>query len=179
MDAKTLLQNRRSVRKYTDEVVPKKVLDEVFELTVRAPSWKNCQIARYTIIQDKAIINKIADQGVNDFVYNTKNLKYAHNLCVLSYVKGISGKNNDEYATSKKDWEVFDAGIAAHQFCLSLQANNLGSVILGIIDPEYIAELIDLPKKEAVAALIIFGYPNDEVSYTSRLPIEEIVRYKL
>lgn len=178
MDAKTLLTKRRSVRKYTDEIVSKDILDEVLEMTSRAPSWKNFQIARYTIVQDKKIIDQLAEQGVNDFVYNTKSLKAAHNICVLSYVKGVSGKKDNEYATIKKDWEIFDAGIAAHQFCLSLQAKGLGSVIMGIIDPVFIADLVDLPNDEAVAAVIVFGYPNDTVKYTPRKPIDEIVRYK-
>lgn len=178
MNAKELLKTRRSVRRYTNDVVSKELLREVLEITSRAPSWKNCQIARYNIVQDKEIITKIANQGVNDFVYNMKGIARANNVCVLSYVKGISGKSGDTYDTSKKDWEVFDAGISAHQFCLALQTVGLGSVIMGIIDSKVISNLINLPDNEEVACVIVFGYPNDEVKYTSRVPIEEIVRFK-
>ncbi len=178
MNAKELLNTRRSTRKFTNEVISKGLLHEVMELTSRAPSWKNYQIARFNIIQDKNIINQISKQGVNDFVYNMKAIANANNLCVLSYIKGLSGTTDGKYDTSKKTWEVFDAGIAAHQFCLALHSVGLGSVIMGIIDVDMISSLIELPENEEVAAVIVFGVPNEEVKFRSRKSIDEIVRYK-
>ena len=57
-----------------------------------APSWVNYQ---------EKIIQKIANEGVNGFVYNINTLKSAKGVAVLSFVKGKSGKLDEtEYATS-------------------------------------------------------------------------------
>lgn len=179
MDGKKLLKTRTSVRKYQDELVSKEIMDQVIELARWAPSWKNYQVARYNLIEDKDVINSIANLGVNNFIYNEKTLKNAKSICVLSYVKGVSGTHEGELATSKSDWEIFDAGIAAHQFCLSCYEYGVGTVIMGIIDAEKIAELIDLPDNEAVASLIVYGYHDGEYpAPRPRKDIEEIRRYK-
>ena len=53
-------------------------------------------------------------------------------------------------------WEVFDAGIAAQQFSLAAYSKGVGSVIMGVINAEKIAEIINLPSEEKIAALIVF-----------------------
>lgn len=180
MDSKDLLINRRSIRRFKDDLVSKKEINEIIDLARYAPSWKNFQIARYNIIQDEEMLKEISEKGVNDFIYNTKTIANAKNICVLSYVKGVSGKlDTGEVATSKTDWEVFDAGIAAHQFCLAAYEKGIGSVIMGIIDDVVISNIIDLPENEVVGALIAFGYPKYEHPTPSpRKEVEELVRYK-
>ena len=47
MDAATMIQVRRSVRKYKKEKVDRKMMEEIIELSRWAPSWANTRIARY------------------------------------------------------------------------------------------------------------------------------------
>ncbi len=88
----------------------------IVSITRWAPSWANYQIARYTLVDDEATIQKLENEGVKGVVYNINTLKNAKGVAVLSFVKGKSGKldlEKDDYATSKAHvWEVFDAGIA-------------------------------------------------------------------
>lgn len=178
MNGKELLETRRSVRKFKDELVSREVMNQVIDLTRWAPSWKNCQVARFNIVENKEIIDSIAEMGVNDFIYNTKTLKNAKSICVLSYKKGISGTHEGKLATSKTDWEVFDAGIAAHQFCLACYEYGIGTVIMGIIDEQKISEIIDLPEDEAVGAIIVYGYhAGDYPNARPRKDVNELVRY--
>jgi nitroreductase len=171
MDAKELLLTRRSVRKYTEDIIPHDIMEKIIEVTKYAPSWKNFQIARY-------LINQISDLGVNDFVYNSNTLKNASNVCVLTYKKGLSGTNEGMLATSKSDWDVFDAGIATLQFCLSCHLYGVGTVIMGIIDALKISSIISLPDDEEVAALIVYGYPLEPIQKTpKRKENNEIIKY--
>ena len=57
------IKSRRSVRKFTEEKVPHEVLEQLVELARWAPSWKNTQIARYVAVEDKALINRIAEEA--------------------------------------------------------------------------------------------------------------------
>ena len=176
-----MIKERRSIRKYKPETVDRETMKEIVDIARWAPSWANFQIARYTLVDDKAIIAKFASDGVKGFTYNIDTLKNAPGVAVLSYVKGKSGKLNpekDDYATSKVgSWEAFDAGIACQTFCLAAHAKSIGTCIFGVIDDETIADIINLPEDETVAALIVYGYPDENPDPTPRKTADEIVRY--
>lgn len=182
MNAIEMIKNRRSIRKYKEEIVSKEVLTELMETVKFAPSWANFQVARYTFIQESEKIDKIMTEGVNGFAYNINTLKDAKNALVLSFVQGKSGKldpEGDDYATSRANvWEVFDAGIACQTFCLAAHEMGIGTCVMGIIAAEEIKEIAELPEEETVAALITFGYPDEEVNGTTRKSLDEIVRFK-
>lgn len=184
MDAIQLLKNRRSVRKYKKQNVPRELITEIVKLSQFAPSWSNCQIARYNIIDNKIIIEDIANNCVQGFVYNTKTLTRASGVVVLSYVTGKSGslegkvKVEDAVTDNSTAWECFDAGIACLQFCLSAYAKGVATCVLGVINNEAIAKKICLPENEKVAALIVYGYEDGEHHEApARKDVNEILRF--
>jgi nitroreductase len=181
MDAITMIKERRSVRKFKKEKVDRETMKEIVSISRWAPSWANFQVARYTLVDDDATIEKLAAEGVKGFVYNVNTLKEAQGVAVLSFVKGKSGKldpEKEDYATSKSNvWEVFDAGIACQTFCLAAHAKGVGTCIFGIIDDESISKVVGLPAEETVAALIVYGYPEEHPEPTPRKDVEEILRF--
>lgn len=178
MDAITMIKGRRSVRKFKDEDVDRELMKKIIETSRFSPSWANFQVARYTLVDDLATIKKIADEGVNDFVYNMDTLKNAKGVLVLSYVKGKSGKIEDlGYDSNTNAWEIFDAGIACQTFCLAAHANGIGTTIMGIINDETISKIVNLPEEESVAVLIVYGYPDENPAATSRMDVEDIMRF--
>jgi nitroreductase len=181
MDAITMIKERRSVRKYKEEEVDRETMKEIIEISRWAPSWANYQIARYTLVDDRSVIGKLATDGVKGFTYNIKTLENATGVAVLSFVKGESGKldtEKDDYATSKASvWEVFDAGIACQTFCLAAHAKGVGTCIFGVIDDASISEIVGLPEEETVAVLIVYGWPDESPKPTPRKPVEELVRF--
>ncbi len=180
MEAMELIKGRKSVRRYKDEFVSKEDMEAIIEVARYAPSWANTQVARYTMIQDPEVIKKICDNGVNGFTYNMKVLCHAKNAVVLSFVNGQSGRfgEGSDFATSKHgDWEIFDAGIACQTFCLAAHAQGIGTCIMGVIDADTIADAINLPENETVAALITLGYPNETPKATPRKEVNEILRW--
>ena len=66
MDMKECIQNRRSIRRYTRQQITRETLEQIVGLAAYAPSWKNSQIARYTFVTDRAVIEKIANECVLD-----------------------------------------------------------------------------------------------------------------
>ena len=50
MEALECIKTRRSVRKYSDQPVTRETLDKIFEAVTYAPSWKNTQSVRYTVV---------------------------------------------------------------------------------------------------------------------------------
>lgn len=175
-----MIKERRSVRKYRDEKVDRKTMEEIVEISRWAPSWANTQIARYTLVDDEQTIAKLTTDGVKGFTYNINTLKNAHGVAVLSFVEGKSGRlEKYGYSDSAKAhfWEAFDAGIACQTFCLAAHAKGVGTCIFGVIDDAAIAEIVGLPKEETVAALIVYGHEDGHPEPTPRHPVEAILRF--
>jgi nitroreductase len=179
MDAIKMIEERRSVRKFKKEKVERELIKEIVSISRWAPSWGNYQIARYTLVDDEAIIKQLIADGVNGFIYNINTLKEAQGVAVLSFVQGKSGKlNKDAYVTSKNSaWEVFDAGIACQTFCLAAHAKGVGTCVMGMINDDSISEIVGLPEGETVAAMIAYGYEDEHPEPTPRKPVEEIIRF--
>ncbi len=179
MDAIAMITDRRSVRKFKNEKVKRDTMKEIVSLSRWAPSWGNFQVARYTLVDDEATIKKLATDGVEGFVYNINTLKEAKGVAVLSFVKGKSGKlEGDDYATSKANlWEVFDAGIACQTFCLAAHAKGIGTCVMGVINDVSISKIVNLPKEETVAALIVYGHEDGHPAPTKRKDVDEILRF--
>lgn len=181
MDAITMIKERRSVRKFINEKVARETMREIVSISRWAPSWANYQIARYTLVDNEEIIQKLATDGVKGFVYNINTLKNAKGVAVLSFVKGKSGKLEQYGVEESPDahvWEAFDAGIACQTFCLAAHAKGVGTCIMGVIDEDSISEIVGLPEEETVAALIVYGYGEGEhPAPTTRKEVEEILRF--
>ena len=168
------IKTRRSIRKYTEEIISQELFEEIIETVKQAPSWKNNQITRFYLIQNKEVMKQIAKQTT--FEWNEKILNNTPNLIVLAYETGKTGYERDgSFSNYKKDsWEMFDAGIVAQTLLLTLHEYGLGSVILGIFN-EAIEDLIKMKDNESIACLIPFGYPNQETKETPRKDTKELI----
>ncbi|MBQ8640010.1 MAG: nitroreductase family protein [Lachnospiraceae bacterium] len=173
------MKERRSVRRFNGQPVDREVMKKIVESAVWAPSWKNSQTPRYTVIDSRELIDDIAENGCLGFEFNTKTLKQTPVLVVVSYVKGICGFEKDgSYTTGKKDsWQMFDAGIAAQTFVLAAHEQGVGTVMLGIYDGDYVGEKIGLPDDQEVAVLIAAGYEKFRPDAPGRKSAEEVMRF--
>ncbi len=132
MEVFECIKTRRSVRRFEDRPVERETIQKIVDAAIWAPSWKNSQTPRYTMVDKREIIDDIAENGCCDFAFNTKTLKQTPVLIVVSYVKGICGFEKDgSYSTDKKEgWQMFDAGVAAQTFALAAHAQGVGTVML-------------------------------------------------
>jgi len=55
MEALDAIRTRRSVRKFTDKLIPKEVIDKLLEAAMSAPSARNQQPWHFVVIDDKNI----------------------------------------------------------------------------------------------------------------------------
>ena len=179
METINAIKERRSIRKYKNEKVDRKLMEEIVDAARWSPSWANFQVARYTLVDNEEIIKKLATDGVKGFTYNIQTLENAKGVAILSFVKGKSGKLDETtYATNKGDvWEVFDSGIACQTFCLAAHAKGIGTCIFGVIDDESISKIVGLPEGETVASIITYGYPDETPAPTGRKAVSEIMRF--
>lgn len=179
MEAIKCIKERRSIRNFQDKKVPHEVIDEIIDAAAYAPSWKNTQVTRYLVTEDKEKMNAIADGCVLGFEYNIDTIRKAAALVVVTMIKGRSGLEKDGSATTPKgaDWGVFDTGIATQTFCLAAHDKGIGTVIMGIFDENKVSEVISIPEGQQVAALIAVGYPAEEPKAPRRKSVGDLVTY--
>ena len=177
MNAKECLETRRSVRKYKSDAIPANVLNEIVETAKYAPSRKNTQTTRYHVVTNPALKEKIANDCVCGFTFNTKTLLQAPAIVIVSYVTKRCGYERDgSFTTNKGDrWEMFDAGIAAQTFCLAAHDKGIGTCIMGIFDDAKVAEVLNLPEDQIVGAIIAAGYPDEAPAAPARKGTEIIL----
>ena len=113
METIQAIRSRRSIRKYQPKPVPHEVIEQIVADAAYAPSWKNTQIARYVLVEDRTTIDKMAEEMVLDFKLNEKTLKNCPAVMVLTYVTGRSGYERDGSFSTPKEagFEMFDAMI--------------------------------------------------------------------
>ena len=179
MEALECIKTRRSVRRYTDEIISKDEIEQIIDVARMAPSWKNTQTLRYIVVQDKSIIDMIEKECMLGFEHNAKTLSQCGTLVILSQINGRCGYEKDGSFTTSKgaSWEMFDAGIAAQTFCLAAHEKGIGSVILGIFDDKKVGEIINLPEGQTVAALIPIGKPKFVPDPTPRKDVKDLLTF--
>ena len=179
METIKCIKERRSIRNFQDKKIPHDVINEIVEAAAYAPSWKNTQVTRYMVTENRDKINAIADNCVLGFEYNTKTIKKAPALVIVTMIKGRSGMEKDGTASTSKgeDWGVLDTGIATQTFCLAAHDKGIGTVILGVFDEDKVAEAASVPEGQKVAALIAMGYPAEEPKAPKRKSVEDLVAY--
>ena len=180
MDFDRCVTERRSIRRFTQAPVDRAAFEKAVSLAAWAPSWKNSQIARYTLVEDPALKQQIAENCTMGFAHNRDIILGAPALVVLTYVTGRSGYERDgSFSTAKGNgWEMFDAGIACEAFCLAAHAVGLGTVIMGIFEENAVREALSLPGEQNVGALIAIGTPGEAPAPPRRKTVAELVTYR-
>ena len=180
MNAIECIKTRRSVRRYTEEVVSREVIEEIVDIARMAPTWKNTQTLRYMVIQDKDIIAKIKDQCLLDFEHNIKTMSQCNTVVLINQINGRCGYERDgSFSTSKgSGWEMFDAGIAAQTFCLAAHEKGIGSCIMGVFDDSKVADIVQLPEGQTVTSIITIGIPKFAPDPTPRKEVADLLTFK-
>lgn len=158
MELQEAILKRRSVRKFTEEVVTDEELRLIFEAVRWSPSWANTQTWEFIVIRDKALMEKIAGTYVEKNPA-TKCSLAASALIVACARTGISGCYGGKEVTAIKNWEMFDLGIAVQTLCLKAHELGLGTVVVGYMDHEVCRKLLTVPENRKVVAVIPIGRP--------------------
>lgn len=178
MDAISCIKGRRSIRNYEDKAVDRAVIEEIIDVASFAPSWKNTQVTRYVVVDNKDKIKEIAERFTTCFSYNGGTIGKAAALIAVTALKGRSGVERDGSFTTKREasWLMFDAGCAVEAFCLAAHDKGLGTVIMGIFD-DGLSDYLQIPEDRELVNLICLGYPAESPEAPKRKTVADLVSY--
>lgn len=61
MEFREIIEKRRSIRKFSDRAVPREVVDRILGATLTAPSARNTRTTRLMVVDDPALVARMAD----------------------------------------------------------------------------------------------------------------------
>ncbi|OPL08605.1 MAG: hypothetical protein AVO33_10295 [delta proteobacterium ML8_F1] len=173
-----LLLDHRSIRKYTDEIIPPEMIETILKAAQMAPTSSNYQ--SYSILEVKdpekrKILRDIS--GDQEWVEKAP--------LVLLFMADLSrGRDYFEAIdteilgnTESFTVAVVDAALAMEKALIAAQSLGLGGVIVGGIrnDVARVAALFDMPSLVFPMALLCLGYPAEDPGTKPRLPLSEVL----
>ncbi|UTC44622.1 nitroreductase family protein [Treponema sp. OMZ 857] len=176
MDLQTCMEQRRSVRKYTNQPVPRELVREIIQAAILAPSWKNSQVSRYYVAEgnaEKELAKCLAD-------FNRQSVQNAPVLIVSTVVNKRSGfTRNGEYETHLKGgFQYYDHGMQAMNLCLKAHELGLATLIMGIYDEAAIRKFFNIDENQIIVAVIAVGYAAEEPPMPKRKTVDDITVFK-
>ncbi|WP_022665537.1 nitroreductase family protein [Desulfospira joergensenii] len=165
-----LLEKRRSVRKYQEASVSIEVIQEILNESTLAPNAGNEQPWKFIIVNNKAMLKKISDEGKknilariaanpNDYakkyqsMLQNESFNVFYNAPCLVLILGFSHLKN----------LYVDCALAASYFMMGAASRGLGTCWVNfgteIHDPKIRNEL-SIPDNCTIVAPIILGYPE-------------------
>jgi nitroreductase len=196
------IQDRRSVRDFTDEPISDHDLDLILEAARQAPSGENAQPWRFIVVKDEATRKKmgaIAGGGSGrrftaEFVTKKMQERFA-NLQdeakrQAAFQKLTSGQVSTFMADApvnlvvcgKKDvWDTpYDTSAAIENILLMVTGLGLGACwviapCIDIRDEERIKDLLGIPEGYKAVSILSIGHQTRPHKPRPRLPINELV----
>ena len=148
-----IIEERRSVRSFTDEAIDKEVLMRIVRAGMHAPNAYGCRPWEFLVITDKEGIARAAE--VNP---NCAPAKGAAALVIPMYIAKKDRKVSD--------WLAQDMSACTQNILLKAHEEGLGGVWLGIYPRmdrvEYLREKFDIPQEALPFSLIALGHPAAE-----------------
>ncbi len=197
-----VIQDRRSIRDYTDEPVSEDDLEKILEAARQAPSGENAQPWRFIIIKDAETRNKlgaIAGGGSGrrftaEFVTKKMQERFSslqdEEKKKAAFEKLTSGKVSTFLANApvnivvcgKKDvWDMpYDTSAAIENMLLMVTGLGLGACwviapCIDIRDEERVKALLGMPEGFKAVSIIAIGHPTRPHRPRPRLPMDELV----
>lgn len=151
----SLIQKRRSIRKYLEKPVEAEKIDALVEAALRSPSSRGFNPWEFVVVTDKTLLEKLSKAKPHGASF-LKNAPLGIVVCA---------------DPEKCDVWVEDASIASIFIHLAAESMGLGSCWIQIrkrmhdqttTAQAYIRDLLNIPENLNVEAIVAIGYPGEK-----------------
>lgn len=170
MDFFTVLQERHSVREFSERPVESEKLRALLEAANRAPSAGNLQAYEIYVVTRPATLKELMRAA-----FEQKFVAQAPVVLVFCAHPARSASSYGERGA--KLYSVQDATIACAYVQLAATALGLGSVWVGAFDEDAVRKALGIGEELVPVALLPIGYAAEDPMITSRRNLESLVRY--
>ena len=199
------IRQRRSIRRYRPDAIPREIVLRMLEAARLAPSASNCQPWRFLIVVDAEEKRKLREMADYPFVETAPMVvvcaadldTYSPHSSALRYRELLDSGILECFADQPPDpklgarlsrlRELDRAGlvrramantyIAIEHLVLAAASMGIGTCWVGAVDEsgDEVRALFDLPESIIIVALVAVGYPAEEPRPRPRLEMEDIL----
>jgi len=187
-----LIKNRRSLRRYQPEAVPRQIIESILDAAIWAPSAHNRQPWRFAVIEQAATKDKLASSmGArlrSDLTADHVPKAIIEKDVSRSYDRIISAPVIIVLCLSMSDMDSYsDDGRNANEYTMAVQSTAMAgqnlllvapSLGLGacwmcapLFCPDVVVDVLELPSDWQPQGMITLGYPAQE-RQKERHPLE-------
>lgn len=203
----SIMKARKSVRVFDPSfTIEKEEITEMLALATVAPSSSNLQSWRFLVFKDTELKNDLKDIAHSQVGMNQSAIEAAsaviaivgdakaYNKVEQIYAQNVAEGHMDDTIKDRtiagtramypsktreelKNVASFDAGLVSMQLMLIAKEKGYDSLVMGGFDKVKFAEKFNLPENEFPIVLIALGKAAAPAYGSSRLPLDEIVRF--
>jgi len=171
MNVMEALLKRRSIRKYKSDKISKDNIKTILRAAMYAPSAKNAQPWKFVVVEDRKILDEIAER--HPFC---RFARFASLAIVTCYDEDL------EFKVDGGEYGVQDAAAATQNMLLAATELDLGSCWCGVApDPAKIdmcQDLLELPKNIIPFSITVIGEVEGDYPTTGERYDEDKVIWK-
>ena len=156
-----VLLSRRSIRRYQQKEIPRDALDKILEAGRQAPSAMNRQPWHFIVVTNNEI-----KKDLSKWLF-TKHIKDSPVTIVGCAKTGFLDRK----------WSIIGTSIALQNMVVAAWALGIGSCWIGGFKEGSVKQLLKIPDKWKIVALVTFGYPAETPHVKRKKTIEKVVSF--
>lgn len=164
-----LIQDLKSFRKCTDEVVPRKKVGKILEAGRLAPSPGNVQSTEFIVVEE---------EQKKEFLENAAGDKRVEEaptaVIILADMDRMARKVGDAYA---REAGIAEAAVAAQNMRLVAKEEGVGSAWISGFKEDVVVNQFNIPGDKQPMGAVLLGYADSEIERGSKFGLNEICFY--
>lgn len=167
MEFSELIYKRRSVRAFTDRAVTDEEIGKMLEAATRAPSACNMQSWHFYVVQDAGTKAKFTNFCA----------PWVSTAPVIFVVCTDEAQIVAKFGERAKIFPIQDTALAIENLLLSAADMGLNGCFIGAFDAEKCREVLKIPEKYGIVALVPVGEAATETVLRDRKSLDDVVTY--
>lgn len=177
-----LLNQHRTIRKYTEQPIDSELLKQLLETACRTSNTGNMQAYSVVVTTDQTIKQQLAPTHFNQPMITKAPVVLTFCADFNRFTKWCEQRQADPGYNNFQSFmaTAIDTLLAAQTFCIAAESAGLGICYIGTTtyNAGEIIDILNLPRLVVPITTITVGYPADMPEQTDRLPLEAIVHYE-
>jgi len=174
-----ILNQHRTIRKYTDQQINPELLNKLLETACRASNTGNMQAYSIVVTTDNELKKQLSPAHFNQPMITNAPVVLTFCADFNRFTKWCQQRDAEPGYDNFQSFmaTAIDALIAAQTFCIAAESVGLGICYLGTTtyNARDIIDTLKLPKLVVPITTITVGYPDGLSDQTDRLPLNAVV----
>lgn len=197
MELAEVIEQRRSIRKFREDPITDKMIEQLLEAARLAPSGSNIQPARFVVVKTPAMREKLGTCTPYKFITRAPVIfaccadraslatrdRRVGELRETGAFTDVEMDQIDLQAYTAAQMDAFaareylsmNAAIAIEHLVLRAVDLGLGSCWIGRFDRDKARQILELDDQIQIVALLPVGYPDQSPPQRPRIPLERLV----